>query len=90
MKRILCIAGLTFLLFVVLTWVTSSIETPFDGNDEFGFPFRFYKIYGGKRSFYPPNEFSVVMVLLDFVFVCLAVWLSNAALIKLKNKNENA
>lgn len=90
MKRILCIAALTFLLFVVLTWVTSSIETPFDGNDEFGFPFRFYKIYGGKRSFYPPNEFSVVMVLLDFVFVYLAVWLSNAALIKLKNKNENA
>lgn len=80
----------TVLLFVILTVVTASIETPFDGNDNFGFPVRFYKIYGGKRSFYPPNEFSAVMLLIDVVFVYLAVWLSNVVLLKFKTKNENA
>jgi len=86
MKRILLILSFTVLLFAVLTLATAIIETPFDGNNNFGFPFRFYKIYGGKRSFYPPNEFSVVMLLIDVVFVYLVVWLSNVILVKFKNK----
>ena len=90
MRRILFIAGFSVLLFVVLTCVTASIETPSDGNDTFGFPFRFYKIYGGKRSFYPPNEFSVVMMLLDVVIATLVVWIGNVTFIKLRTKNENA
>ncbi len=90
MKRILLILSFTVLLFVVLTLFTASIEIPFDGNNNFGFPFRFYKIYGGKRSFYPPNEFSVVMLLIDVVFVYLAVWFSNVVWVKYKRKKENA
>jgi len=78
------------LLFVVLTAVTASIETPFDGNDNFGFPFRFYTIYGGKRSFYPPNEFSAFMLLIDVALVYLAVWLSNVVLVKMKKNMKNA
>ena len=86
MKKILLMLSFTVLLFVALTAITAVIETPFDGNDNFGFPFRFYQIYGGKRSFYPPNEFSVFLLLIDVMFVYLAVWLSNVVLAKFKRK----
>jgi len=82
MKRTLLILSFPVLLFVVLTAVTASIETPFDGNDNFGFPFLFYTIYGGKRSLYPPNEFSAFMLLIDVALVYLAVWLSNVVWVK--------
>ena len=89
MKRILLILKYTVLLFIVLTLVTAIIGTPSDGDNKFGFPFPFYKIYGGKRSSYLPNEFSAVMLLLDVVFIYLAVWLANILLIKAKAKKEN-
>ena len=90
MKRILLMLSLPVLLFAVLTAVTASIEKPFDGNNNFGFPFRFYTIYGGKRSFYPSNEFSAFMLLIDVMLVYLAVWLSNVFLVKMKKNMKNA
>jgi hypothetical protein len=86
MKRILSIIGWTTLLFVVLTLLTLKIESPSDGNDTFGFPFIFYKAFGGKRTYYPPNEFAVLFLLFDVFTAYVIVFVSRAVFIKLKRK----
>ncbi|WP_299782782.1 hypothetical protein [uncultured Formosa sp.] len=42
MKTVIQILILSIIIFVVITLVTMKIETPFDGNDTYGFPFTFH------------------------------------------------
>lgn len=86
MKRILSIIGWTTLLFVVLTILTLKIESPSDGNDTFGFPFTFYKIFGGKRTYYSPNDFFILFLLLDIFTAYVIVLISRTLFAKLKRK----
>jgi hypothetical protein len=67
MKKYIALCVLTIIVFGTLTLLTAKIETAFDGNDNYGFPFEFYKIYGGKRTYYPPNEFSIIKLTIDII-----------------------
>ena len=58
---------MTIIIFGTLTILTTKIETPFDGNDTYGFPLEFYKTYGGKQTYYPPNEFSIIKLKIDII-----------------------
>ena len=44
------------LLFISVSILTIRIESPSDGNDLIGFPFRFYEHLGGKRLPEPLNR----------------------------------
>ena len=72
MKKILVICVSTILLLGGLTMFTAKIETPFDGNDTYGFPLTFYKVYGGKRDIISPNEFSIMKLVID-VIIALSI-----------------
>jgi hypothetical protein len=67
LKKYLTLCILTIIIFTVLTILTAKIQIPSDGNDSYGFPFEFYKIYGGKRDYYPPNEFSIIKMTIDII-----------------------
>ena len=56
MKIILTILLLTAICFISLTVFTAKIETPFDGNDTYGYPLTFHTEYGGKRDPRPVNS----------------------------------
>ena len=86
MKKTLIVFGLATILFAGLTLLTAKIETPFDGNNTFGFPFLFFREYGGKRTYYPPNEFSILNVLFDFLCAILAILIIRTAFLKIKYK----
>lgn len=85
MKNILIVSGWTIGLFVGLTLLTAEIGAPSDGNNTFGFPLTFFKEYGGRRTYYPPNEFSVLNVVLDLLGVFLVVLIVRTVFSKLKN-----
>ena len=55
MKKYLALCILTIIIFGTLTISTAKIETPFDGNDTFGFPLTFLIRLGGKRFPNPEN-----------------------------------
>jgi hypothetical protein len=58
MKKYWTLFTLTVIIFATITISTAKIETPSDGNDTYGFPLTFLEIYGGKRDYYPDNDFS--------------------------------
>jgi hypothetical protein len=55
MKKYLALGILTIILFGTLTISTAKIETPFDGNNTYGFPLTFLIRLGGKRFPNPEN-----------------------------------
>jgi len=59
------------IIFIILTIVTSSLKSPSDGNDLFGFPLTFYTYLGGKKIIEP--ESRIIMnyynLLVDIGFV---------------------
>ncbi|RQO66096.1 hypothetical protein DBR43_28070 [Pedobacter sp. KBW06] len=84
LKKNLIVFGLAMILFAGMTLFTAKIETPFDGNNTFGFPFLFFKEYGGKRTYYPPNEFSILNLLLDILCSVLTILIIRTAFLKIK------
>lgn len=66
--------------FILLNILTGSYESPSCGNDEIGFPFRFFEHLGGKRSepIYPPYTMNYFFLILDVLIVgTLSVLLEN-------------
>jgi hypothetical protein len=55
MKKYLALCILTIIVFGALTISTAKIETPFDGNDTYGFPLTFFIRFSGMCSPCPPN-----------------------------------
>lgn len=86
MKKIILILVWTALLFLGLTIVTASIEAPSDGNNSFGFPFTFYRVYGGKRTYYHPDDFSILTLLLDVLCAGIIFFAGKSIFASLKAK----
>lgn len=86
MKKIIPILGWTALVFFGLTILTASIEAPSDGNNSFGFPFTFYRVYGGKRTYYHPDDFSALTLLLDVFAAGLIFWIVKRIFTSIKTK----
>ena len=66
------------------------IETPFDGNDTYGFPFTFHKTLGGKRFPITENyyETHIGYLVMDFIFSGLLAFGILNLYKKLKRQNE--
>ena len=72
-----------------LTISTVKIETPFDGNDTYGFPLEFYKIYGGKRTYYPPNEFSIIKLTIDIITAAFISFVIMTIIKKIRQRKKS-
>ncbi|MGG9963634.1 hypothetical protein [Ferruginibacter sp. SUN106] len=80
MKKYFTILALTIIVFVVSTMAAATIETPFDGNDTYGFPVTFYQKFSGMCDPCPPNpsEINFWNLCIDIVFcflTALVIWL---------------
>ena len=80
MKKFLTLCFLTAVVFGILTFATAKVETPFDGNDTYGFPSTFFKRFSGMTS--PPptvaSETYYVPLLIDIVvafIVAFLIWI---------------
>lgn len=73
MKKYFALCILTIIIFGTLTISTAKIETPFDGNDTYGFPLTFFIRLGGKRFPDPENwtEIFYLKLLVDIVVAFL-------------------
>ena len=69
MKTWIQILILTIITFTIITLVTMKIETPFDGNDTYGFPFTFHIKWSGMCFDCPenPTETYYGYLLIDFI-----------------------
>lgn len=69
-KKILVVGSWSVFAFVILTLTTAKIETPFDGNDTYGFPLTFFVRFSGMRISYPlnPTEIKIIYLLIDALF----------------------
>jgi hypothetical protein len=79
MKKIFAVFLWSTFSFVVLTLTTAKIETPFDGDDNYGFPFTFFVRFSGMCKPCPPNptETKISYLLIDILFsiiVGLLLW----------------
>jgi len=70
MKKALLFLGLTTFVFVAITLSTSKIETPFDGDDTYGFPVTYFIRFSGMCDPCPPNptETYYLKLLVDILF----------------------
>ena len=73
MKTVIQILILTIIIFVVITLVTMKIETPFDGNDTYGFPLTFHIKWSGMCFECPenPTETNYGYLFIDFLIAFL-------------------
>ena len=90
MKTVIQILILTIIIFVVITLVTMKIETPFDGNDTYGFPLTFHIKWSGMCFECPenPTETYYGYLLIDFLIaflISIGIW---KLFIKLKSKKS--
>lgn len=76
MKNRIKILGLILLVFILITLLTMKIETPFDGNDTYGFPFDFHKKLSGMTFPIPENHNTthIGYLIVDFVFSGILVF----------------
>jgi hypothetical protein len=79
MKNWIQILILTIILFIFFTLVTMKIETPFDGNDAYGFPFTFHIKWSGMCNKCPENETETnyLYFIIDFIivgFISFGIW----------------
>ena len=73
MKNWIQILILTIIFFIIITLMTMKIETPFDGNDTYGFPFTFHIKWSGMCFECPenPTETYYGYLLIDFIIAGL-------------------
>ena len=69
---------LFFSIFILTTLFTLSFNSASDGNDEIGFPFRFYEYLGGRRFPEPSSRYLITyknliadILLIAFVSILL-------------------
>ena len=79
MKNVIQILIITIIVFVVITLVTMKIETPFDGNDTYGFPYTFHIKWSGMCFECPenPTETYYGYLLIDFIIaglISFGIW----------------
>jgi hypothetical protein len=86
MKKPLVFCILTIVIFTSLTISTAKIETPFDGNDSYGFPLTFFIKLGGKRLPNPKNwtEIFYFNLLIDIIIAFLIAIIIGAIYTKSK------
>ena len=86
MKYGLIILGLTVVIFLILTFSTAEVETPFDGDDTYGFPLTFFIRFSGMCKPCPPNETETfyLKLLVDILFALLLAILVLAGFKKAK------
>lgn len=95
MKRAVRISIFTVLLFAVVVLLTAKIETPFDGNDFYGYPLTFLTKYSGMIEGPPLSpRFSFLNLVIDLLPVtALAVlleWAIFAGIKKIKSRSVNS
>jgi len=88
MRKLLTIAGLTALIFGILTISTAQNDSMSDGNDTMGFPFTYYIYHGGKMDVYPPDltETYYWKLLLDILFAAFLAVLGWTIFFKVSNR----
>lgn len=86
MKKYLALCILTIIVFGTLTISTAKIETPFDGNNTYGFPLTFLIQLGGKRFPNPENwtEIFYFKLLVDITVAFLLAILIRTVYTKLR------
>ena len=86
MKKYLALCILTITVFGTLTISTAKIETPFDGNDTYGFPLTFLIRLSGKRFPNPENwtEIFYFKLLVDIAVAFLLAILIRTIYTKLR------
>ena len=82
MKKIILYTFLSLVLFVGITYSTSSIQRPIDGDDSFGFPYRFYIAYSGMCNPCPEIMFNwnYFYLFLDLLIPFIIVFLFGSLL----------
>lgn len=72
MRRFFIVVCITSFIFLAITMLTAQVNLPSCGNNIYGFPLTFYEVYGGKRTYYPPNYFSSLNLIINVsvAFVC--------------------
>lgn len=90
MKDLVKIIGLIILIFILVTLLTMKIETPFDGNDTYGFPFTFHIKWSGMCDPCPdnPTDTYIGYLLVDIVLAGLFVFGVLSMMRKLKIRND--
>ena len=80
----------TILIFILVTLITMKIETPFDGNDTYGFPFTFHIKWSGMCEPCPenPTETYIGYLLIDILIAGLFAFGILSINRKLKKRNE--
>jgi LPXTG-motif cell wall-anchored protein len=72
---------------------TAKIETPFDGNDTYGYPLTFHTKYGGKRDPKPVNSgfINYWNLLADIAFSLIGGLVVSASIyiVRKKRKTKN-
>ena len=86
MRKFLPLFVLTIIVFGILTISTAKIETPFDGNDTYGFPLTFFIRFSGMCSPCPPNptETFYLKLVVDITVAFLFAVISLIAYAKLR------
>lgn len=77
MKKYLTLGILTIIVFGVVTISSAKIETPFDGDDTYGFPLTFFIRFSGMCEPCPPNptEIFYLKLLFDIIIAFLFAFL---------------
>lgn len=60
-------------VFAATQLLTCSFESPSDGNDYVGWPFRYYEYFGGKGGF--GFRLNFILLLSDIALLLLFCWL---------------
>ena len=90
MKNYLKVLILTVIIFIFVTLITMKIQTPFDGNDTYGFPFIFHIKWSGMCYDCPENlnETYFGYLLADLIFSGIIAGGIYGLLKKFKKINE--
>lgn len=90
MRKLIKIIVLAILIFISVTWLTMEIETPFDGNDTYGWPFTFYTRLSvmTEPSSGGQVETSTEYFLIDFVVSGVLAFVSFSLVQKLIRRNK--
>ncbi|QIE58667.1 hypothetical protein G5B37_03550 [Rasiella rasia] len=90
MKNTIKLIGFTLLIFIMVTLLTMKIETPFDGNDTYGFPFTFHIKWSGMCDPCPdnPTETYLGYLFIDIVLSGLFGFGILSLIRKLKRRND--
>ncbi len=90
MKRFFLYSILSILSFAIITFSTSSIQRPIDGDDSYGFPFRFYVAFSGMCHPCPDKmyDFNIFYLFVDLIIPFIILFLFGSLLRKRKTNRK--